>query len=197
MLNKFLIVLVCFLGFNLNGQWNKDIWVGTSLTFIPDPVTINKPGQPPMEVLYREYTWNLNASISLNEKWRVGAQHLLIRGTTDNVTVKANLLGVFGQYNLVSASKKNRLFIEGDLAYGNYCTCGDSFPYKRNGLTYWGWGVGYNRSLSKNLVLEIGINAYYNLQSVPDKYSYTQYVVGLEYRIFKAERKAVELPSRF
>ncbi len=195
--NNFFVFLLVALSFPCYSQWNKDVWIGSSLTVIHNPIDVNLSGKPLDDFIHIEYTWNINVSVALNERFRVGAQNMLIWANTDEAPVRANLLGAFGQFNLVPLRNRNRLFTEFDAAYGNYCACGESFPFQKNGLFYLGWGIGYNRSLSDNLALEIGFNAYYILQDVPEKQTYTQYIIGLEYRIFKAERKEKDLLPRF
>jgi hypothetical protein len=81
--------------------------------------------------------------------------------------------------------KKNSFLLEAGLMYGNYCTCEDDDPFKRDGLYYLDLGGSFEMQLSKRIYLDMGFNVYNILNDVKGKYAYTQYIVGLNYTIGK------------
>ena len=159
--------------------------IGSSLTYIWDPRSRSQNlGE---DHLYQETTWNINVATDMTGSLRLGLSGMQIfTQSPDSGDGKYFLVGSFGQYNFTPrAANRNRLYFETGLFYGNYCTCGAYDPYLKDGLTYLDLGAGYSPRIWKNLYLDLGFNVYNMLKKLPGKYSFTQYVVGLEYRIGK------------
>jgi len=185
---KSLTVLLALLHMSSIAQsestFGKSFITGLSLTYIWD---YDNTGSL-TDYRYNEYTWNLNAAVSISKRIYSGVQvmTIFISGTRvdgDNYS----MYGLFGQYNF-TPKKKSRFFIETSFNQGNYCTCGKLDPYKKDDLLYWGLGIGLEKplkSISKSLYLDLSFVNYTILDNLQDKYNYTQYIIGLNYRFGK------------
>jgi len=178
--NFFITIVFLFTFFTIHAQnLGKHLTFGTSITFILDNPTSN-----PSDFFYKEWSWNKNIAVSLTNRWDVGISHINIYTVGSSLLrERYQLVGLFTQYNF-SPKKKNKLFAETSWHLGNYCTCGLDDPYKLEKLNYLGIGGGYELNITKNLYLDLAFNTYFILKDVPRKYNYTQYVVGLNYRLF-------------
>lgn len=155
--------------------------VGGSVTYIWNPDAQSQG--PGFGYTYHETTLNGNVATNIFPNFDLGLAGLRIF-TSSSFSGKNDyfLAGTFGQYAIVNSST-GRLFLELGGFYGNYCTCGREDPYRRGGLKYLDLGIGYTPRIWKNLYLDLGFNLYEILDKVEDKYSYTQYVLGLEYQL--------------
>ncbi len=151
------------------------VTVGTSLTLIRDEIT------EPFRYINDEYTWNTNLAIDLNKRLRVGLQYMSLWTRKDQVR-DGNyfILGTFGQFNILPRADKARLYIEGSLNTGNYCTCRPN-PYLRDNLYYYGLGAGVDWAIAKWVHLDLGFFNYNIFNKFDGKYNYTQYIIGLDF----------------
>jgi hypothetical protein len=156
----------------------KQIVMGANYTYIFDTETINDIDY---DSRYNESTLAANIAIDMGKHMRVGIDYKRIY-TSGLLSGKNNytLLGLFTQYKF--AEGKNG-FGFGELGFykGNYCTCGGNVPYKKNGLSYLSWGGGYNFKLYKNIRIDAAFTTAQVITKVPQKYGYTQYVLGIDY----------------
>jgi len=134
---------------------------------------------------YIEWTWNVNLGMRLSKR-AVGGIHLLNIYSSEIYKRKDyyNLYGVFLQYNLLPKKEPKRLFIEASFNQSNYCLCGE-LPSYHDKLPYLGVGGGFDWQIKKikNLSLDLSFISYFNLKEFEEKNAYTQYVVGLNYRL--------------
>ncbi|MDA3929793.1 MAG: hypothetical protein PF541_12645 [Prolixibacteraceae bacterium] len=175
----YIVLLLCSLSAKSQNYFADYLIVGSSLTYI----RFSNKDFDSYECGYDEFTWNVNAGIQLSKNLFAGLQLLNIY-SSEIATKKDNYLiyGIFTQYNLLK-KEASRLFIEASLNKGNYCTALD-IPYWNNDLYYFGIGGGFDFPLKKisNLYLDLSFISYSILNEVPEKYSYTQYIIGLNYR---------------
>ena len=161
----------------------KNMIVGSSFTWI-----WKTSSDPAISYKFNEYTWNINTAVSMTRRLYLGLQLLNIYTQGSNQSLETfKIYGMFAQYNLLKQTD-HRLFVETSLNRGNYCTCGDSEPYQKDNLYYWGIGGGYDLPLKKilpGLYVDIAFINYLIVSAVEDKYAYTQYVIGLNYRFGK------------
>lgn len=152
------------------------VTVGTSLTRIRDKY------ETPSIYDYYEYTWNTNLAIDIAKRWRIGMQYMALWTKKDKVS-DGNyfILGTFSQFNLIPRANKARLYIEGSLNMGNYCTCEPNSPYLRDNLYYYGLGAGIDWELTKWVRLDLGFFNYNIINKFTEKYNYTQYIIGLDF----------------
>lgn len=184
-MKKYLLILLLFFKadaaiFSQNDRTfilNKII-IGTSLTLITDK------RENPVPYTYDEYTWNTNLAIDLNKRLRVGLQYMGLWTQKDKVhDGNYFILGTFGQFNILPRADKARLYVEGSLNTGNYCTCLPDRPYLRDNLYYYGLGAGIDWAVAKWVHLDLGFFNYNILNKFDGKYNYTQYIVGLDFPI--------------
>ena len=165
-------------------EFGKTFIVGTSLTFIPD--YNNNPSVSNYN--YFEYTWNLNAAVSISKRIFTGVQALTI--FTNGSRVENNtyyIIGLFGQFNFIP-KQKFRFFAELSINTGDYCTCGNFDPFRVEDLVYLGWGGGFDlplKFITKNLYLDLSFISYLILNDIDDKHGFTQYIIGINYRFGK------------
>jgi len=163
-------------------KFAQRIIVGTSLTYIGER-NRDIPNQ------YNEFTWNKNIAVNVGKNFYLGISHQNIYTKGSLVTDEFprnnyNIAGVFTQFDF-TPKDKNRLFAELSWNYGNYCTCDDGDPYKRGGLNYIGLGGGYDHPINDFLSLDFSFVVYKILGEVPEKYAFTQYVIGLNFDIIR------------
>ncbi|MCB0557179.1 MAG: hypothetical protein KDD02_26780 [Phaeodactylibacter sp.] len=164
-----------------NGNF-RNATIGASATFIWEPELANpNTGE---SYTFREWSYNFNFGTDYwGKRMRTGIQGLLIRNRSfDNQRANSGMVGLFQQYNFVPRWRQ-RLYLETSLNYGNYCTCGAEDPYRQAGLYYWGLGGGLNVPLKKAWSLDLGFFNYEILNRTEGKYNYTQYVIGVDYRL--------------
>lgn len=156
--------------------------VGTSVSHVRN-TNVDKFGE---KVGYDEITWNSNIGIQVHSKTLVGLQLLNIYTSELYDSRKYyTVYGLFSQYNFLK-HKQKRLFAELSIHKGNYFV-GKSIPYQIDGLYYVGFGAGYDMPIKKipNLYFDFSFLNYYVLNRIQDKDNYTQYVIGLNYRIYE------------
>lgn len=174
-----ILVLVCFEG-KAQRFFADYMIVGSSLTYMRN----SNQDSYKADYGYDEYTWNMNVGIRVSKRLFTGLQVLNIYSS--KISTKKDyytVYGLFTQYDFFS-KKTHRLFAEISLNRGNYCTCSD-LPVKVDDLYYIGTGIGYDFPLKwiPNLYLDLSFINYFILNKIEDKYSYTQYIVGLNYRM--------------
>ena len=141
---------------------------------------------------YHEFTWYNGFSVNINKSIYFGFQYLYIftRGSTtipNNPNNPKNNYHIFGVNLLydVYPVYSDKLFIMASYSLGNYCTCGNFDPYKKEGLNYFGLGIGYDYPILKRLSFRAGFTNYLILNKIEGKYSYTQYTLGLNLNLGK------------
>lgn len=178
---NFFVFLVFFqsslLCFGQNKYFGSSGIIGTSVTYIHNYEKI-------IEHTY-ETTWNVNIALSVGEKMHAGMQ-LLTMYTKGSNRQSANytIYGIFGQYNFLNITRR-RLYAEGSINRGNFYINKDhSFSYKYD-TWYVGTGICYDhpiKKISPNLFVELSGYVYVPLPINQDIY-YTQYIIGLNYRL--------------
>jgi hypothetical protein len=168
--------------------FGKYLVVGTSVTYIWDhnrDITQN---------VFHETTWDKNIAVSLTNSLYLGLGHksIFTRGSSyiDGKRDRERyfMTGAFIQYDFIPHSK-NRLFAELSYNIGDYCTCGHMIdPYRISLLYYLGFGGGIDLPLWKNISLDLAFINYHILDKIPQKYSYTQYIIGLNYTLVRSAR---------
>jgi len=165
----------------------QNLFLGASFTYIPnfevDPFGFGE------EYVFHESTLNINLGVQIHKNIRLGLTGMHIR-TNSKYSEKEQqyILGGSVKYLFNDLQDKTRFYLETGFYKGNYCTClsdnrGDPIqePYKREGLSYWGFGGGVERKLSKHFQLDLGFYNFLILQNIPPKYNFTQYVIGIDY----------------
>lgn len=157
------------------------IVAGTSLTYIWDPEKSH----------FREYTWAANLAFSPIKRLYIGA-NLMNAWTTSDTSARQhfNLAGAFVQYHI---GNQRNVYLTPEVGYyrGDYCTCGEGNPYRRKGINYLAVGGAIGARIYKGLELDLGFMVYQPLLPRTGQgysYSYTQYVVGLNYE-FRLRRR--------
>lgn len=148
------------------------VMVGSSLTYIWD----ENPNY------LQEYTWSLNAAFSPIRRLYLGINYMRIWSESRRLSDgRFQLAGVYAQWQL---GNRRKVYLFPELGYylGDYCTCHPTDPYRRAWLSYLSVGGGFGWRMYKGLELETSFLAYNILNRIAaGKYSYTQYVVGLNY----------------
>ncbi len=173
----FFILFICNIHAKSQQYFADYLIVGTSLTYIYYKDKGNY-------ISYNEITWNANVGIHLNENFFSGLQILNIYSSeVGNKKDYYSIYGLFTQYDFLKKNT-NRLFAEVSFNRGNYCTSNDIPSYADN-LYYIGLGGGFEYKIKKipNLYLDLSFIAYNILNKIEDKYGYTQYIIGLNYRL--------------
>lgn len=192
---KILFFLIFVLHLNLRAQKNEfffnNFTAGSSLTFFFDSEIYgaNYTGAPG-EFKYRSYDWNINFAASLNKKMQIGVQVINIFSSGTRIDNRYNnIYGVFAQYDFFhKVPYRRKLFIDMSINRGNYCTADILDPYTVKGLWYHGMGGGLELPLSKKnkrIYIDLSFYNYWILNKIEKKYNYTQYIIGLNYRIGK------------
>jgi len=158
--------------------------IGSSLSYIWDTELVNGRNF----TYWNEYTWRLNAAISIRNKWKFGvnSNYIFTKGFLRGRN-NYNMLGLFAQYNLVPDTLKGGgLFLELNLNRGDFCTCqntSNAEPFRYEGLTYVGFGAGYEFKLWHNWYGEASFLNHIITNPIEGKYNYTLYVVAIKYRL--------------
>jgi len=174
-----LLVFVCFEG--MAQRFFADYMiVGSSLTYMRN----SNLDSYQTDYGYSEFTWNFNVGIRVSKRIFTGLQVLNIYSS--QISTKKDYYAVYGlftQYDFFN-KKPHRLFAEISVSRGNYCTC-SGLPTKVDDLYYIGPGIGYDLPIKwvSGLHLDLSFINYFILNNIQDKYAYTQYVIGLNYRI--------------
>lgn len=156
--------------------------VGSSVTYISDSDE-NESNRSYYDV-YNEFTWNINVGIRLSKRFFSGIQVLNIYASEKNTPKNYySIYGLFTQFNVLN-HKTHRLFAEVSLNMGDYFTGGDT-PHEVDGLYYFGLGAGYDMPIKwiNNLYLDLSFLNYRVFNNIEGKDNYTQYVIGLNYRL--------------
>lgn len=170
-----------------SGYSGKTLEVGSSLTYIWDD-----NNRPQGDFLYSELTWNVNFKMKIQKRIWIGVQAApIFTRTKEFSTVEKenyNLLGCMVQFDFLS-TKNAQLFGEISLNHSNFFRSNFSNPIKMKGINYLGFGGGANLLLNKkgreNLFLELAFFNYHILNEISNKSNYTQYIIGLNYRLGK------------
>ena len=178
----FITLLALIISFEAKSQryFANYMIVGTSLTYMRN----SNIDRYKTDYGYDEYTWNVNLGIRLSKRVFTGLQLLNIYSSEISTPKDYySVYGLFTQYNFFN-KETHRLFAETSINRGNYCISAD-LPHFRNDLYYAGVGVGYDFPIKQipNLYLDLSFVNYFILNNIENKYSYTQYVIGLNYRI--------------
>lgn len=157
--------------------------LGSSLTYIWDPGYSQSNSSQTHR--YEEFTWAVNVATDLSRRVRVGVDHksLFTRSELSGEN-HYSMTGVFTQYNLLPR-KRTRLFLSAMLYNGNYCSCDPDDPYLRKNLFYYGLGWGLDIRLTRGLYLDLAWENMNIFNNVHGKYNFTQYIIGLDYYLWK------------
>ena len=197
-------ILFCLaLNFNVNAQ-NETFLSYIQTGFSPTYIWSN--GNFPEPFNYSEFTLNFNISTPINKRFSIGAQILPVWGSySANEITKNNymLYGIFSQFNLLNVSQRfgkirnRKILIELSANTGDYCLCKaskNSFVeyYSEPNIFYLGLGASYEiLTVGEKLGFEFGFYAYNNL-SVKNSVGFTQYVIGINYRINNLRKSKAE-----
>lgn len=138
-----------------------------------------------------EFTLNVNLVYEVSPRINLGLQYLDIRtrGSAYTFSEERNnfyIAGLLFQYDFLHTSQLE-LFPELSINYGNYCPCGQTDPFRQEGIIYLGYGFGFDIPLTKRLFLDTGLHYYRPIRRVDGDngvYSYGQYILGLSYSLF-------------
>jgi hypothetical protein len=183
-----LIVGFCFLFPSVcfgQDQFARSLTVGTSYTYIWDRSNLAQGVNP---ISYQEHTWNANIALEILPRWHFGLMYLNVNTTSElnaERRARSQLFGVFNQFDIlpIKEKRRSRIFGEVQYLYGDHCTCGELDPFPRSGLHYISLGGGVEIPLYKQLRLDLAFYSANILNDVPLKYNFTQYVIGLNYRL--------------
>ncbi len=176
-----LIFLSVFsLGLSAQKYFGDYMIVGSSLTYIPQ-VTKDTYGT---YWGYTEYTWNINWGIRFSKRFFTGLQLLNIY-SSEVYTKKQSyhIYGLFTQFDFLP-DKKSRFFAEFSVNRGDY-SVSSGMPTRKRNLYYLGTGLGYDLPIKwvPNLYLDLSFLIYARPDDISSQNWYTQYVVGLNYKI--------------
>ncbi len=190
MKKKHIITLLLLLSFSRLGLKAQQTYFANYLiigsSFTCKPFSEYTHNQNHRKFVFVENTWNFNAGIRLSRKFFLGTQMFHIF-THDKVAAQKDyhaMYGLFLQYNLLR-NEQHRLFPEISLNYGNFYSHRDDFLIHKNNVFHVGYGIGYDLPISpiKNLYLDLSFIFYSSLNNNPKKDLFTQYIIGLNYRI--------------
>lgn len=183
---NFFFVFILFTYLHVFAQDNKTWYFTTSYTYIFDSVPITGV-LPFQDGLYKmnEHTFNVNVARDVYKKMiRAGVHYNHIFKESEIRSFNSFILGFHAQYNYLSKWVKDDLNFELNLSTGNYCTCGDEMPFRRDGLFYYGFGISYERKVHGPFFVKLGFsNMFIINRKGLDAYNFTQYIVGLQYRL--------------
>lgn len=133
---------------------------------------------------FNELTWNANLGVRLSKRLVFGLQVLNITNLHKEDKKRYTMYGSFFQYNFLP-QEQHRFFGEVSINRGNYCVCKEEIPIQKDNLYYLGFGLGYDLPIKwvKNLYLDLSFVYYPILYKLKENYAYTQYIIGLNYRI--------------
>lgn len=160
------------------------VQIGSSVTFIWEK------NEWQSNHFYGETTLNLNTAMRLSKRFWLGIHTMPIftnekYGSSNNRS-SYYMAGIFSQFDFL-VDKDMRLFGETSINVSDYCTCGDEAPRYDSNLFKWGGGASLELPIThfpkNNLWFELGFYNYVILNDIADKYNFTQYIFGLNYRI--------------
>ncbi len=134
---------------------------------------------------YNEYTLNLQVAGQIFKPLFIGVEtYSIFTNGTHTVSNNYSIKGGFLRYEFLQ--KKDILFGSVSLLNGNYCTCGNSDPYKKSDIYYLGLEVGGNwYAFSNSFFVNITLTFNKILNDIPLKYNYNIYKLGIGYLIGK------------
>lgn len=166
--------------------------LGTNLTYIWDAAYVN--GNRIRGNTFHELTLHVNVATPLSQRFRLGFDYLrqFFRDPFAG-SDRSWMAGPWLQFNFLGPKWKSRysgkaldrIFLEIGGYKGNYCTCDPDNPYRLEGLNYIGFGGGVDLKLKPWLHLDLAFTNYQILNRVVGKYNYTQYILGLDFHLFK------------
>ncbi|MFD1551546.1 hypothetical protein DNU06_03420 [Putridiphycobacter roseus] len=184
---RILFLFILFNAFGLWGQSNKAYFgkrfeVGTSLTYFSDN------GDQSGIYKYQEFSWNVNVKMSLSKRFSFGLQVIPILTKTykGGLSKKEpfNFYGFFVQGNVLTVQNFNFL-LETSFNQSNMLQNILGEPKTEEGIYYWGFGGSAELYSKKRWGFEIGFYNYQILNKIEYKSNYTQYILGVNYRIGK------------
>jgi hypothetical protein len=197
-MKKYILLFVLVVDFSIsifaqkksNKEFFKTFSIGNSVTYIWDGYNDKDNPNSPKNYSFKEYTWNINFSVSLSKRFSSGIQALNIFTSGSRIDNSYSYIyGVFLQYDFLGKTPSPvKFFLESSINKGNYFTGGSFDPYTREGLNYFGYGAGFDiplRNISKKLFIDLSFYNYIILNDIIDKYNYTQYIIGINYYIGK------------
>lgn len=171
-------------GLNPLQPYYKSIVIGGNYTYIFDSEIPSGAGY---KSSYKEHTLAANIAFDFSKHFRAGLDYKKI--FTNGVISGKNQYAVYGAFTQYKFFNNPKRFFFGELGFykGNYCTCGQGSPYKKENLSYLSFGAGYNVRLYNNLRLDLAFTNAQVVSKVVQPYAYTQYIIGLDYVLpFKA-----------
>lgn len=178
------LMVICFLlPGNAYAQRNKyfahAMIFGTSLTYIWDSDERNN--------YLHELSWNTNVGITFSKRVFTGIQLLNIY-TWGTIEPKESyyIIGLFTQYNFLRGTN-HRFFIEVSINRGDYDSYSENSPTRENNTLYLGTGLGYDLPIKfiPKLYLDLSFMHYNILNPFNIDSELTQYIIGLNYRLFE------------
>jgi outer membrane receptor protein involved in Fe transport len=141
----------------------------------------NKEVGIPLEL---EYFLRLGMGWDLSPHWSVGGkyQQVFYRGNSREF----DRMWLGGPYvrRYIAPDDRFRLYGEGGVMLGNYCTCGNTngANYRSPGIWYLSLGGGFEWRVWRGLHLDVGFYVQNLLNRPRPKYSPNVYLLGLLYR---------------
>ena len=132
---------------------------------------------------YNEWTWTSRIATDLSRRVRVGGEYKYIwTANSWGDHRQYQLMGGWGQFNLLP-KRRTRLVAEVGAGVSNYCTCGAGDPYRIEPTPFYSLGGALHLPIRWGLWLDLGFNVYTLVARYPERYAYTQYTIGLQYRL--------------
>ena len=157
-------------------NFGKDLYVGISGTYIYDSQNLYHK--------FHEFTFSTRVGMSFSKALVGGVQVLSIYIDGTHIDPEYFFVkGAYLQYDFLS-KLKDRFYAELSYSYGDYCTCDGGDPYRVEGLSYIGLGVGGDLALGeKGFYVSGAFVTHYIVNDLEGKYNYNIYKIGLKYRI--------------
>lgn len=190
---SFVFVVSCSFGQTNNSQFFTNLEFGTSLTYMWDD-----NNRPNGDYIHQELTWNMNFKARVYSGFWLGVQvNPIFSRTREFATVTRqnfNFYGVMAQYEILSAfdfAEESDIspYIELSINRSNMLVTRFAKPSSMEGINYLGFGGGFqaliNKKGGKNLYAEVAFFNYHIINNIVGKSNYTQYIIGLNYRLGK------------
>ena len=154
--------------------------MGTSVTYIWNNSNFDNA------IIHNSTTFHINTAVRLSKKLYWGFDGQFIRaGGTIVPYENYKMLGTVLQYDVFEAKDEGRWLIEVGYFRGDYCTCNKGnpeWPFRKAGLNYLDIGIGGELRIIDDLYLDMGFNNYTIFNKILEKYNWTQYILGLNYK---------------
>ena len=184
------IFIILFISQTLLGQEENQGFadrfiVGSSFGYIVQKNPVLK------DLVFHEMHWNKEAMISFNRLFYGGIRwhSIFTKGSSFDYFGDSwdkwesyYLVGAFSEIDVIPKFQ-HRGIIRLGWNYGNYCVCGETDPYRQEGIHYPSISFGGEYYFAKNLAVSIeGETLLMLSKSVPVE-AFTRYGIGLKYSI--------------